>query len=91
MVTPTDILEALENATGARWRVVYRDSEETRQEGWRLIRSGNPRDGIPKVIQGSLFNDKNDATVSEKLLANSLLGLPKVDLEAYINGLVKAQ
>lgn len=91
VLTQNDILAALEKATGTKWTVVHRDSVETRQQGWKLIESGNPQEGIPKVIQGSLFNDKTDVVVAEKRLVNGLLNLPDIDLGEYVKALVGTQ
>lgn len=88
MLTPRDLLAALENATGVKWTVNRRDSEETRQRGWKLIQDGKPHEGIPKVVQGSLFNDKTDFVVPEDQLSNKVLNLPETDLEEYVKRLV---
>ena len=91
VLTQSDILVALEKATGTKWTVAYRDSEETRWQGWKLVESGNPQEGIPKVVQGSLFNDKTDVVVAEERLVNDLLNLPRVDLGEYAKTSVATQ
>ena len=87
-MTQNDVLAALEDATGSKWNVNYRNSEETRLEGWNLVQGGNARVGIPKIIQGALFNDKNDVAVGKSSLANSLLSLPEGSLREYVKSLV---
>lgn len=87
VVTQNDILASLEKTTGTKWKVVHCDSEETRLQGWELVESGKPQEGIPKVIQGSLFNDKNDIVMAKEQLVNGLLSLPEVDLGEYVKTL----
>jgi hypothetical protein len=90
IVTQNDILAALENATGAKWTIVHRDSEETRQHGWKLFESGSPQEGIPKIVQGSLFSDETNIVMPREQLVNGLLNLPNVELSEYIKDLVAA-
>lgn len=87
-VMQRDILAALEEVTGSKWTVSYCDSEDTRQTGWKLVQAGNPQEGIPKVIQGSLFNDNNDLAIDKERFANVLLNLPEVDMGEYVKSLV---
>ena len=87
VVTQNDILAALEEATASKCIVSHCDSEETRQICWKLVQAGSPQEGIPKVIQGSLFSDKNDITIDKERFANSL-NLSEVDLRGYIKSLV---
>jgi hypothetical protein len=87
VVTQNDILAALRAASETEYTVPHRGSGKTRLEGWKLLQSGNPMEGIPKGIQGSLFNDRNDLAVAGERLANNLLSLPEADLAAYIKSL----
>ena len=88
VVTQNDVLAALESATGTKWKVIQMNADEVRQQGWKLVETGKPQDGIPKVVQGSLFNDQTDFVAVKEQLANGLLSLPHVDLNEYVMSLV---
>jgi hypothetical protein len=88
LLAPRDILAAFENVTGVKWTVNRQDSEETRQRGGKLIQGGKPHEGIPKVVQGSLFNNKTNFIVLKEQLANKMLNLSEMDLKEHVKGLV---
>lgn len=88
VITPIDVLNALEDISGSKWKVTHLESKKTLKEGWKLLEDGKPEAGIPKIVQGALFNDKTRATVSPDRLSNRLLELPNMDLREYIRSLL---
>ncbi|KAL7896290.1 hypothetical protein HDV63DRAFT_413289 [Trichoderma sp. SZMC 28014] len=90
VVSQSEILAALEDITRSKWRVSYVDAENLRQEGWRLLAGGNPRQGIQSIVRGSLFQGQKDISVSQDTLSTIQLGLPTTDLRDYLESLVKS-
>lgn len=89
IVSQSEILAALEDITRSKWRVSYVNAENLRQEGWRLLAGGNPKQGIESIIRGALFQGQKDISVSQDVLANEQLGLPTSNLRDYLESVVK--
>lgn len=90
IVSQSEILAALKDITQSKWSVSYVDAENLRQEGWRLLAGGNPKQGIQSIIRGALFQGQRDISVSQDVLANTQLGLPTADLRDYLESMVKS-
>lgn len=90
IVSQSEILAALEDITQSKWSVSYVDAENLRQEGWRLLAGGNPKQGIESIIRGALFQGQRDISVSQDVLVNTQLGLPTTDLRGYLEIMVKS-
>jgi nucleoside-diphosphate-sugar epimerase len=90
-VSQNDVLAALEKATGTKWQVNHVDSDERTKTGNELIKQGDFT-GFPLLILAVILNGKvdvgSDFTKVAKL-DNDLLGLPKEDLQATIDAIVK--
>ncbi|KAM0520733.1 hypothetical protein ACHAPE_003131 [Trichoderma viride] len=90
IVSQSEILAALEDITQSKWSVSYVDAENLRQEGWKLLAGGNPKQGIESIIRGALFQGQRDISVSQDVLVNTQLGLPTTDLRGYLEIMVKS-
>lgn len=89
VVSQSEILEVLEDITQSNWSVSYVNAEGLRQEGWRLLAGGNPKQGIESIVRGALFGGQKDISVSQDVLANTQLGLPTTNLRDYLESMVK--
>lgn len=90
IVSQSEILAALKGITQSKWSVSYVDAENLRQEGWRLLAGGNPKQGIQSIIRGALFQGQRDISVSQDVLANTQLGLPTTNLRDYLESMVNS-
>lgn len=88
-VSQSEILAALEDITQSKWSVSYVDAESLRQEGWKLLAGGNPKQGIESIVRGALFQGQKDISVSQDALANKQLGLETTNLRDYLESMVK--
>ncbi|KAL5095314.1 hypothetical protein Trisim1_000090 [Trichoderma cf. simile WF8] len=88
-VSQSEILAALEDITQSKWSVSYVDAENLRQEGWKLLAGGNPKEGIENIVRGALFQGKKDISVSQDVLANTQLGIQTTNLRDYLESMVK--
>ncbi|KAM0265398.1 hypothetical protein ACHAQJ_000240 [Trichoderma viride] len=89
VVSQSEILAVLEDITQSKWLVSYVNAENLRQEGWRLLAGGNPKQGIESIIRGALFQGQKDISVYQDDLANTQLGLPTTNLRDYLESMVK--
>lgn len=88
-VSQSEILAALEDITQSKWSVSYVNAENLRQEGWKMLAGGNPKEGIENIVRGALFQGKKDISVSQDVLANTQLGIQTTNLRDYLESMVK--
>lgn len=89
VVLQSEILAVLEDITQSKWRVTYVNAENLRQEGWRLLAGGDPKQGIQSIVRGALFQGQKDISVSQHVLANTQLGLPTTNVRHYLETMVR--
>lgn len=91
-VSHTEILKSLEAATGEKWEVENVKTDELVNVGKQLVAAGDFT-GNFLLVQATVWGNgkgmRQNFSVDESL-ANSLLGLPKGDLDKTVRGLLDA-
>ncbi|KAK9371947.1 uncharacterized protein V1513DRAFT_286130 [Lipomyces chichibuensis] len=81
--TQLETLAALEKASGEKWKVVEKKSEDVRAEGFKAMGEGNILQGGAAIITAAVHGKEalEDHSIAEGGIWNDRLGLPKEILE----------
>lgn len=91
-VTLNDTLNALEEATGTKWKVEKTTSDEQIAAGQQKLRNDDFAGAVPHLVRATWYTKGRGANFAEDVgLDNDLLGLPKEDLLSVVKDIVKSQ
>ncbi|PQE33481.1 isoflavone reductase family protein [Rutstroemia sp. NJR-2017a WRK4] len=84
--TQTEVLAAVENVTGQKWKVVEAKSEEIRAAGFQKVGEGNYVEGAGLLIQAAVLGKEalEDRSHVEGGLWNERLGLEEESVEKVV-------
>ncbi|KAL6404538.1 isoflavone reductase [Ilyonectria robusta] len=89
--TQLEILAAVEKATGDKWKVVKKRSEDIRAEGFKAMREGKMMEGGASVIVAAVLGKEalEDHSHVEGGIWNDRLGLPKQSVEEEVKRILQ--
>ena len=89
--TQLEILAALEKATGEKWKVVQKKSEDVRAEAFKTMGEGNIWEGGAGLITAAVLGKDalEDHSNVKGGIWNDRLGLPKESVEEEIKRILQ--
>lgn len=89
--TQLEVLAAIEKVTGEKWKVVDKQSEDIRAEGFKAMGEGNILEGGASIITAAVLGKEalEDHSNVEGGIWNDRLGLPKEVVEEEVTRILQ--